>query len=62
MQFTDFHFLMHRKELLVKRKLRRLKFTDLEINEANDRDNISNINLTTIVAVKIKNNNKQIYY
>ena len=45
-------------------KLERLKFTneksvDLEINEANDRDNDS-INLITIATMKIENNNEQI--
>ena len=33
---------------------------NLEINEANYRDNNSNVNLITIAAVKIKNNNEQI--
>ena len=36
------------------------KSIDLEINEANDRDNNSNVNLITTAAVKIKINNKQI--
>ena len=38
------------------------KSVDLEMNEANDRDNNSNVNLITRAAVKIKNNNEQIYY
>ena len=33
---------------------------DLEINKANNRDNNSNVNLITIAAVKIKNNNEEI--
>ena len=36
------------------------KSADLEINEANDSDINSNINLITIAAVKIKNNNEEI--
>ena len=36
------------------------KSVDLEINEANDRDNNTNVNLTTIVTVKIENNSEQI--
>ena len=36
------------------------KSVDLEINEANDKDNNSNVNLINIVAVKIKNNIEQI--
>ena len=31
-RFTDFYFLMHEKELLVKRKLERLKFMDEKQN------------------------------
>ena len=33
---------------------------DLEIKEANDRDNNSNVNLITIAAMKINDNNEQI--
>ena len=56
---------MHGKELLVKGKHKRhlqmkSKTADLEINEANDRGNNSKVNLITIAAVKIKNNNEQI--
>ena len=36
------------------------KSADLETNEANDRDNNSNVNLITIGEVKIENKNKQI--
>ena len=36
------------------------KSADLEINEANDSDINGNINLITIAAVKIKNNNEEI--
>ena len=36
------------------------KSVDLEINKANNRDNNSNVNLITIAAVKIKNNNEEI--
>ena len=36
------------------------KSADLEINKANDSDINSNINLITIAAVKIKNNNEEI--
>ena len=36
------------------------KSVDLEINEANGSDINGNVNLITIAAVKIKNNNKQI--
>ena len=36
------------------------KIVDLESNEANARDNNSNVNLITIAAMKIKNNNEQI--
>ena len=64
-RFTDFDLSMHEKELLVKRKLERLKFTNeksvnLEINDANDGDNNSNVNLVAIATVKIENNNNQI--
>ena len=38
----------------------KIKTVDLEINEANDRDNNSSVNLITRAAVKIKNNSKQI--
>ena len=57
---TDFDLLMDKKELLIKRKLKKLKFTskkvNLEINEANDRDNNNNVILITIGTVKIENN------
>ena len=36
------------------------KSVDLEINEANDRYNNSNINLITTATVEIQNNNEQI--
>ena len=36
------------------------KSVALEINEANDRYNNSNINLITIATVEIQNNNEQI--
>ena len=36
------------------------KSVDLEMNEANDRYNNSNINLITIATVEIQNNNEQI--
>ena len=36
------------------------KSVDLEINKANNRDNNSNVNLITLAAVKIKNNNEEI--
>ena len=36
------------------------KSLDLEIDEANDSDINSNVNLITIAAMKIKNNNEQI--
>ena len=36
------------------------KSVDLEINEANDGYNNSNINLITIATVEIQNNNEQI--
>ena len=36
------------------------KSVDLEINEANDRDNNSNVYLITIAAVKIKENYREI--
>ena len=36
------------------------KSVDLEINEANDRDNNSNVYLIIIAAVKIKENNREI--
>ena len=36
------------------------KSVDLEINKANNRDNNSHVNLITIAAVKIKNNNEEI--
>ena len=36
------------------------KSVELEVNKANDSDINSNVNLITIAAVKIKNNNEQI--
>ena len=36
------------------------KSVNLEINEANNRDNNCNVYLITIAAVKIKENNRQI--
>ena len=36
------------------------KSVDLEINEANDGNDNSNVNLITIATVKIENNNEQI--
>ena len=38
----------------------RSKIVDSEINEANDGDNNSNVNLIIIATVKTENNNKQI--
>ena len=35
------------------------KSLDLEMKEANDRENNSNVNLITIATVKIENNNEQ---
>ena len=63
--FADFDLLMNKKELLVKENFRawnpqmKSKSVDQEFNEANDGDNNSNVNLKTIVKVKIGNNNEQ---
>lgn len=35
------------------------KSVDLEFNDANDRENNSNVNLIILAAVKIENNNEQ---
>ena len=57
---------MHEKVLLIERKFEKLKFTnenksvDFENNEANNRNNNSNVNLITMATVKVENNNKQI--
>ena len=57
---------MHEKVLLIERKFEKLKFTnenksvDFENNEANNRNNYSNVNLITMATVKVENNNKQI--
>ena len=56
---------MHEKVLLIERKFEKLKFTnenksvDFENNEANNRNNYSNVNLITMATVKVENNNKQ---
>ena len=36
------------------------KTVDFENNEANNRNNNSNVNLITMATVKVENNNKQI--
>ena len=55
---------MDEKLLLIERKFEKLKFTneknsvDFENNEANNRNNNSNVDLITMATVKVENNNK----